>query len=223
MRQVPLERDIKIAVDGSFWMEVANQEHPFTAMLISRSQGTCLIAGIGGRGKTSQHFCGHHIWSIPNSSSSNNRVDLRSSAELENDADLGSSGTKADTAVKGGGTQFNILFDIFSSMQKVWRFIWDTVEILIISRFEYKDGHILCLSGRLDELRLPRAQPQTRPRARTRILSKDLLRHKVQTNRLNDNVRFSFCKWLGEICCCSCLPTLLGPCLGPAEQYLYTF
>ena len=32
---------------------------------------------------------------------SSNRVDLRSSAELENDADLGSSGTKADTAVKG--------------------------------------------------------------------------------------------------------------------------
>ena len=29
--EVPLERDINIAVNGSFWMEVANEEHPFTA------------------------------------------------------------------------------------------------------------------------------------------------------------------------------------------------
>ena len=43
MRQVPLEHDINIAVNGPFWVEVANQEHPFTAMLISRSRGTCLI------------------------------------------------------------------------------------------------------------------------------------------------------------------------------------
>ena len=43
MRQVPLERDINIAVNGPLWMEVANPEHPFTAMLISLSRGTCLI------------------------------------------------------------------------------------------------------------------------------------------------------------------------------------
>ena len=59
-----------------------------------------------GRGSNPSLFSGRHIWLVPNSSS-NNRVDMRSSAELENDADLGSSGTKADTAVKGGGTQFN--------------------------------------------------------------------------------------------------------------------
>ena len=47
MRQVPLVRDINIAVNGPFWVEVVNQEHPFTAMLISRSRGTCLI----GKGK----------------------------------------------------------------------------------------------------------------------------------------------------------------------------
>ena len=40
---MPLERDINIAVNGPFWVEVANPEHPFTAMLISRSRGTCLI------------------------------------------------------------------------------------------------------------------------------------------------------------------------------------
>ena len=45
MRQVPLERDINIAINDPFWVEVANQEHPFTAMLISRSRGTCLIDG----------------------------------------------------------------------------------------------------------------------------------------------------------------------------------
>ena len=38
MRQVPLERDIKIAINGSFWVEVANPKHPFTAMLISHSK-----------------------------------------------------------------------------------------------------------------------------------------------------------------------------------------
>ena len=43
MRQVPLECDINIAVNGSFWVEVANPEHAFTAMLISRFRGTCLI------------------------------------------------------------------------------------------------------------------------------------------------------------------------------------
>ena len=40
---MPLERVINIAVNCPFWVEVANPEHPFTAMLISRSRGTCLI------------------------------------------------------------------------------------------------------------------------------------------------------------------------------------
>ena len=44
MRQVPVEHDINIAIYGPFWVVVANPEHPFTAMLISRSRGTCLIA-----------------------------------------------------------------------------------------------------------------------------------------------------------------------------------
>ena len=44
MRYPPPESDINIAVNGPFWVEVANPEHPFTAMLISRSRGTCLIA-----------------------------------------------------------------------------------------------------------------------------------------------------------------------------------
>ena len=39
MRQVPLECDINIAVNGPFWAEVTNPEHLFTAM----SRGTCLI------------------------------------------------------------------------------------------------------------------------------------------------------------------------------------
>ena len=58
MRQVLLERDILIAINGPFWVEVAHPEHPFTAMLISRSRGTCLIClrnlptpiQVGGRG-----------------------------------------------------------------------------------------------------------------------------------------------------------------------------
>ena len=43
MRQVPLERDYNIAMNGPFWVEVANPEHPLTAMLISRFRGNCLI------------------------------------------------------------------------------------------------------------------------------------------------------------------------------------
>ena len=43
MRQVPLERDINIVINGSFWVEAANPEHPFTAMLISLSRGTVLV------------------------------------------------------------------------------------------------------------------------------------------------------------------------------------
>ena len=46
MRQVPLERDIKIPVNSPFRVEVANPEHPFTAMLISGSRGTYLIRNI---------------------------------------------------------------------------------------------------------------------------------------------------------------------------------
>ena len=38
MRLVPLERDINIDVNGPLWVEVANPEHRFTAMLISRSR-----------------------------------------------------------------------------------------------------------------------------------------------------------------------------------------
>ena len=41
--QMPLERAIYIAVNGPFWVEVANPEHPFMAIMISRSRGTCLI------------------------------------------------------------------------------------------------------------------------------------------------------------------------------------
>ena len=40
---MPLECDINIAINGSFWVEVANPEQPFTAILISCSRGTCLI------------------------------------------------------------------------------------------------------------------------------------------------------------------------------------
>ena len=40
---MPLKCDIKIARNGPFLVEVANQEHPFKAMLISHSRGTCLI------------------------------------------------------------------------------------------------------------------------------------------------------------------------------------
>ena len=43
MRQVPLECDINIAVNGPFWVEVMNPEHLFMAMLISCSIGTSLI------------------------------------------------------------------------------------------------------------------------------------------------------------------------------------
>ena len=34
---------INIAANGPFWVEVANPEHPFRAMLISCSRGTCFI------------------------------------------------------------------------------------------------------------------------------------------------------------------------------------
>ena len=48
MRLVPLERDINIAVNGPFWVEAANPEHPFTAMMISHSRGTCFIRSMFG-------------------------------------------------------------------------------------------------------------------------------------------------------------------------------
>ena len=44
MRRVPLECDINIAANGPFWLEVTNPEHPFTAMLISHSRGTCILS-----------------------------------------------------------------------------------------------------------------------------------------------------------------------------------
>ena len=43
MGQVPLERDIKIAVNGCSGFATTTQEGPFSAMLISRSRGTFLI------------------------------------------------------------------------------------------------------------------------------------------------------------------------------------
>ena len=43
MRQVPLERDINIAVNGCSGFATSTQKGPFTAMLISRSRGICLI------------------------------------------------------------------------------------------------------------------------------------------------------------------------------------
>ena len=43
MRQVPLERDINIAVNGCSWFATSTQKGPFTAMLISHSRGTYLI------------------------------------------------------------------------------------------------------------------------------------------------------------------------------------
>ena len=46
---MPLESDINIAINGPFWAEVANSEHPLTAMLISRSRGTCLILASNAR------------------------------------------------------------------------------------------------------------------------------------------------------------------------------
>ena len=60
MRQVPLERDVNIASNGPFWVEVANQEHPFTAMLISRSRGTYLI-GETSRAKAFIRLMSHSI------------------------------------------------------------------------------------------------------------------------------------------------------------------
>ena len=43
MRQVPLERDINIAVNGCSGFATSTQKGPFKAMLISRSRGTYLI------------------------------------------------------------------------------------------------------------------------------------------------------------------------------------
>ena len=43
MRQVPLERDTNIAVNGCSGFATSTQKAPFTAMLISRSRGTYLI------------------------------------------------------------------------------------------------------------------------------------------------------------------------------------
>ena len=43
MRQVPLERDINIAVNGCSGFATSTQKGPFMAMLLSRSRGTYLI------------------------------------------------------------------------------------------------------------------------------------------------------------------------------------
>ena len=43
MRQVLLERDMNIAVNGCSWFKTSTKKGPFTAMLISRSRGTYLI------------------------------------------------------------------------------------------------------------------------------------------------------------------------------------
>ena len=43
MRQVPLERDINIAINGCSGFATSTQKGPFTAMLISHSRGTYLI------------------------------------------------------------------------------------------------------------------------------------------------------------------------------------
>ena len=43
MRQVPLECDIDIAVNGCSWFATSTQKGPFTAMMISRSRGAYLI------------------------------------------------------------------------------------------------------------------------------------------------------------------------------------
>ena len=43
MRQVPLERDINIVVNGCTGFATSTQKGPFMAMLISRSRGTYLI------------------------------------------------------------------------------------------------------------------------------------------------------------------------------------
>ena len=55
MRQVPLERDINIAVNGCSGLATSSQKRPFKAMLISRCRGTYLIITAGqdreGRGR----------------------------------------------------------------------------------------------------------------------------------------------------------------------------
>ena len=46
MRQVPLERDINIAVNGCSWFVTSTQKGPFKAMFTSPSRGTYLIDGL---------------------------------------------------------------------------------------------------------------------------------------------------------------------------------
>ena len=46
MRQVPLERDINIAISGCFEFATSTQKGPFMAMLISCSRDTYLIDAI---------------------------------------------------------------------------------------------------------------------------------------------------------------------------------
>ena len=43
MRQVPLEHDISIDINGLSWWRLRTKNEPFTSMFISRSKGTCRI------------------------------------------------------------------------------------------------------------------------------------------------------------------------------------
>ena len=54
MRQVPLERDINIAVNSPFWVEVGNPERPFTVRGLPFS--TYALRG-GGGVKEIDDFC----------------------------------------------------------------------------------------------------------------------------------------------------------------------
>ena len=48
MRQVPVEHDINIAVNGCSGFATSYQKGPFMAMLISRSRRTYLIVAVAG-------------------------------------------------------------------------------------------------------------------------------------------------------------------------------
>ena len=61
MRSVPLESDTNIAVNGPFWVEVANVDHPFTATFISCSGGTCLIAEVQATDHQTIHNLGESL------------------------------------------------------------------------------------------------------------------------------------------------------------------
>ena len=54
-RQVPLERDINIAVNGCSEFATSTQKGPFMAMLISHSRGTYLIRALPSSGVSYVH------------------------------------------------------------------------------------------------------------------------------------------------------------------------